>query len=518
MPKIKSNHFLESALEEIPRLLGQLNRNRSSQSYGSFDRAYWHYRTNDISCARYQEAVYTLTLLYCSDFEGNEYYRDEVLFKWILASLRFTLSLQKKDGSFDEWYVNEGSYVATAFLTAALGETLLLLKDTGIHLDDEQPLRDLLKQSARFLIRRQEKTVLNQVSGAIFAVAVTGYVCNEDAFLEQADVMLNKFISEQSEEGWWSEYGGPDIGYLSLTISYLEKYQRLTRKDATNPAVTRAKHFLKQFINPDLTAGGEHMSRNTEYIIPSLTLPFLGTIGPKNLDDRYLCYILYNWIETGLKISPQTPELPFGEHFFPNSTLFRVMNKEYFLVTNGSKGGAFRLYAGGKVYYDSGLEISSVNKCYSTGILDHTNHVSFKDGTFYVTGFAKIIKEPLLKTVMAIVFKSWQLLFGRIGFLQGIVKHALRQRMVSYAKGSHISFKRTIEFDTRAVTVTDVVCGVHSRNDILLGLKSAYNAVPSSKYVAVPEIARCLLQPHFEERKNDDRYIIKRFFSFHESP
>src|SRR3989344_966547 len=105
MPQIKSNTFLEEVLDQVPRLLGQLNRNPSSRSYGSFDRAYWHYRTNDISSCRYQEAVYTLALLYCSKFEGNKYYKDTQVLKWIQSALTFTTSIQHKNGSFDEWYI-----------------------------------------------------------------------------------------------------------------------------------------------------------------------------------------------------------------------------------------------------------------------------------------------------------------------------------------------------------------------------------------------------------------------------
>src|SRR3989344_242028 len=118
---ISLNPFLASTLDQIPRLLGQLNRNPGSVSYGSFDRAYWHYRTNDISCCRYQEAVYTLALLYCSNFAGNSYYHNDQILNWVQASLQFTVGRQRPNGSFDEWYLNEGSYVGTAFLAAALG-------------------------------------------------------------------------------------------------------------------------------------------------------------------------------------------------------------------------------------------------------------------------------------------------------------------------------------------------------------------------------------------------------------
>ncbi|OHA89510.1 MAG: hypothetical protein A3C70_01590 [Candidatus Zambryskibacteria bacterium RIFCSPHIGHO2_02_FULL_43_14] len=505
MSQIKSNQFLELALGEIPRFLGQLNRNQSSRSYGSFDRAYWHYRTNDISSARYQEAVYTLTLLYFSNFEGNIYYQDEKVLEWIRAGLRFTAGLQKSNGSFDEWYINEGSYVATAFVTAALSQTHKLFKENRVEFEEEYIISNTIEKAVLFLLNTDEETVLNQVSGAIFAIASAN---------KNVDLLLSKFLEKQESEGWWSEYGGPDIGYLTLTISYLSKYKALTGSKKVDEPIERAKSFVRLFINPDHTAGGEYMSRNTEYIIPSPALPYLCAIKPSHLDDRYLCYILYNWIETGLQITPQMTTPSLGENYFPESSLLRVVNEHYFLVANGKKGGSFRLYAGDKVYYDSGLEIKTSKGNCSAGILDRENSVSFKKGCLRVTGAMKKIREPLLETKTAIAFKLWQLTFGRFSFLQKAVKKFLRPRMISYSSGFGPLFERTIEYGPQIVIITDIICGAVSQDDILIGVKAAYIAVPSSKYAPIPEIASRWLKPSLEKKEEANAYIIKRKFSF----
>jgi len=513
MSQIENNKFLEIALEQVPRLLGQLNRNPSSRSYGSFDRAYWHYRTNDISCARYQEAILTLALLYCCDFEGNDYYRDEKILEWVRASLRFTVGLQRRNGSVDEWYINEGSYVATAFLAVAIGKVLLLFRANKISFSEEAIVVNFLEKTAEFLANNKETTVMNQVSGAILALATVGYLCNKKGFLTFADELLTEFLSKQNQEGWWSEYGGPDIGYLSLTVNYLEKYIKLTGSDRVVNSILKAKTFIQTFINPDLTAGGEYMSRNTEYIIPSTSLPYLGAVRPVNLDDRYLCYILYNWIETGLEIEPQTIEFNAGEDYFSNSSLLRVINNCYFLVVNGAKGGSFRLYIGGHVYYDSGLEITFETKKFSTGVLDSANEVIFQSGELKISGFAKVIKEPLMKTRIAIIFKLWQLVLGRVSFAQRLTKKILRPLMISYSSHSSIGFKRIFQYQFNKVIVTDIVSGV-AKNDIMFGVKASYSAVPSSKYAPVPEIDHRLLSPEIEEKEENGAYIIERIFSF----
>jgi hypothetical protein len=191
-----------------------------------------------------------------------------------------------------------------------------------------------------------------------------------------------------------------------------------------------------------------------------------------------------------------------------------VANERYFLAANGAKGGSFRLYAGGKAYYDSGLEIASARGNLSTGILDAANRISFEKGSLQVAGTAKIIKEPLLEGAAAVAFKAWQILFGRAAFLQRVVKKFLRRRMVSYSGGSPVAFGRTVEHGPHSVRIIDTVSAAVPRDAIVFGVKSAYSAVPSSKYAAVPETAARALRPRVEESEEDGVIIIKRTFSF----
>src|SRR3989344_958984 len=511
---ISLNPFLASTLDQIPRLLGQLNRNPGSVSYGSFDRAYWHYRTNDISCCRYQEAVLTLALLYTNDFAGNGYYRDNQILEWLRAALRFTATIQRPDGSFDEWYLHEGSYVGTAFLTAALSQTIITLKTNQIVVPELSLVGETIKRTARWLVGAEESTVMNQVAGAAFALAAAAEVTGNQTFAVAAQKLEQRLLAEQNREGWWREYGGPDIGYLSLAISYLEKYQKLTGSTSTTTAILKAKAFVGAFINPDQTAGGEYMSRNTEYLVPSTALPYFGAIKPANLDDRYLCYILYNWLGTGLEVTPQKIVLSLGKDYFPDSAFFRVANERYFLVASGQKGGSFRLYVGGRVYYDSGLELAWHGRCLSSGLLDPQNEVSFGGNSITVSGAFKPINEPLMKTPMAVVFKSFQLLFGRFSFVQKAVKRFLRPRMISYRNQALVRFERRVTYQKNQVEIIDTVKTVISPEQVRYGLKASYLAVPSAKYFTEQELIKNRLVPTESIEKKPDRLIITRSFYF----
>ena len=52
---LAKNQFLEESLRSMPRLLGQIDRNIGTLTYGSFDRNHWLSKTADVSNARNQE-------------------------------------------------------------------------------------------------------------------------------------------------------------------------------------------------------------------------------------------------------------------------------------------------------------------------------------------------------------------------------------------------------------------------------------------------------------------------------
>ncbi|MBD3310499.1 hypothetical protein GF351_04725, partial [Candidatus Woesearchaeota archaeon] len=56
--------YLREVLLQAPRLMAMLDRNPASRTYGCFAREYWHSKITDFACARKQEAVLTLALLY----------------------------------------------------------------------------------------------------------------------------------------------------------------------------------------------------------------------------------------------------------------------------------------------------------------------------------------------------------------------------------------------------------------------------------------------------------------------
>jgi hypothetical protein len=110
--------YAQKALNQLPRLLGNLDRNPFSPTYGCFHRDYWLDKTSDFPDAVRQFAVHALALVYKYDFPGNLYQGQPKIRDWAIAGLDFWARIQHRDGSFDEFYPYERGWVGpTAFTT-----------------------------------------------------------------------------------------------------------------------------------------------------------------------------------------------------------------------------------------------------------------------------------------------------------------------------------------------------------------------------------------------------------------
>jgi hypothetical protein len=533
---LSSNEFLDSALAESPRLLGALNRNSLSRQFGSFDRGYWHYRTHVISCARLQEGALTLAYLFLHNFEGNQFHRDPRLLDWIEAALSYAVKLQHSNGAFDEWYPNEKSLVATAFVTNALAETVLLFRREGMALACEDRVRRCIGNAAKWLAGRQERLVYNQSAGALCALSAAAEVVEDDKWLAIARQRAADLVSNQTDEGWWCEYGGPDIGYLSLHLDYLAKYFERARDELVRPAIVRALEFISHFIHPDCSAGGEYMSRNTEYLIPSgfVRLSRLGFadarlpaaaahralrtqsgVTPRSLDERYLCYILYNWLDAGLGWDgDETPSDALThrslDKFFPKAGLRVIADHRRYFVANLCKGGSFRLYVDGKLAVDSGVEVALTQPVVG-GMGGATHSTNCDESSCETRYFFSPVREPVLGPFTGAMLNLLQIGIGKIPWLQRQLKSLLRNLAIRYGRNHGTQAIRRFELAPNGLRVIDIVPAPPSA--INLGRKSSYTLVPSSKYFSRTDTTE-RFTPVVTVTEDGDKTIIRRDFCF----
>ena len=193
--------YSAAVIQNVPRLLGLMDRNRFSATYGCFDRQFWHYKVVDFPAARLQEAALTLALLYKNKYPRNIYHRQESMRQWAAAAMLFWAKSQSGNGSFSEWYPNENSFVATSLSTYAISEAFLLLKD---ELDGEakEKIKAALVKAFDWLSKNSDFTASSQQGGALCSL-YNGYLITRNEKYRQAyEKRLEKQYENRSEEGW----------------------------------------------------------------------------------------------------------------------------------------------------------------------------------------------------------------------------------------------------------------------------------------------------------------------------
>ncbi len=512
---IEKDVYLTPILNNAPRLLGLLNRNISSSSYGSFDREYWHYNTVDFSCARKQEGVLTLTLLYLINHEKNRYYQSREILNYIKAALQFWTKIQNSNGSFNEWYPNEHSFVVTSFSAYAVSESLLLIKDE-LPGNVYESVLESLRKAGDWLVSRNETRVMNQQTGAAIALLNIHLLTNEDKYLNSSRDKISLLNTRQSEEGWFLEYGGPDIGYLSLAIDYLSKYYKKTKDKQAKEIVDRSLGFIKYFVQPNLIAGGEYTSRNTEYLIPggfevfsaiNDDALFVASIVrqsvlrndsfPNLFDDRYLTYVGYTWLQAYLDANPdidERSELNINEHFsrpfkkyFKESGLLIINDDSKHLIMNLKKGGSFRLFDKNAqhTYSDSGILVNSEGKWYTSGWLAE-NQGGMDDDSVTVSGNMWKVPDKTMNPVSNILLRLFQMSLGRSTYISLWVKERLRDLLITKTKPSKIRYNRKISFKKDPKEMLGILDSVLADNELISAVsvfaKDTHIYVPSSRY------------------------------------
>ena len=262
--------YRAAILAEVPRVLGLMDREPYSPTLGCCDRVYWAWKFTDFPGARFQEALCVLGFLYATDFEGNSYYNNSGLLKWIESGLRYWTSIQYPDGSFDEAYPYERSLAATAFTTFYVGEALNFIGN-ALPADVREQTRATMGKAGAWLCRNNETHgfLSNHLAAAAAALLHVYRETGDEPFAERSRYFIQRILSHQSDEGWYDEYGSADPGYQTHGSFYLARYWQQTQDQTLLDSLDRATDFLARFVHPDGSIGGEYASRNTQTYYPA---------------------------------------------------------------------------------------------------------------------------------------------------------------------------------------------------------------------------------------------------------
>lgn len=349
-------------LHIIPRILTNLDRDKDSPTYGCLDRNFWHYKTHDYSSALLQQSMITLALVYKNNFLYNIYYEKESIRDYAIASIDYCTKIQHKDGSFDEYWAGEHSIPSTSFTLYAICETCDLL---GYLPED---VVKCIRKAVGFLQKHTETEALNQETSSCAAIKYAAKLLNEEGIHKIADEKFHNLVKKQKSEGWFDEYNGLDIGYLTVNLDYMVRYYELSGNEAALLSAKKMLYVIRYFIHPDGSLGGEYCTRNTEYFLPygieylknhcelagSIIGKLMGYLTRDSylnlsLDERYILhYVNHSFVKALLIYEnvQSTKKLPCETEFdlfLEESKIYIKSTKNYYFICNMSKGGVFKV-------------------------------------------------------------------------------------------------------------------------------------------------------------------------------
>lgn len=503
MVRNRKRIYLDACLKEIPRLLGQIDKNQGSPTYGCFDRLYWHFRVRDFPGTIPQYATLTLALLYTIKAKHNPWYKNQLIKKYASAAMLFWAKMQNKNGSFNEAYPNDKSQPATAFSLYFVGEAYRLLRK---ELNDgvKKIMNRAMNKAAEFVWRgsesfkakRGDPEVPNHDAGSVNALYLMYLLTKNEKYKKRAKVMLRDLLKLQTEEGWFSEYGGADIGYSTFMLFWLANYHKMSKDKEVVVPINKLIEFLSYFIHPDGSLGGEYGSRTTYFYIPagfeiaswnkkatSIAEFMINAINkkavlvPERFDDANLLsfpffslLLAYNNYAARKRVM----KLPCQEKdmcaWYKESKLFVIKNNRYYAVISGSKGviKAFKVNTKNPelVFTDTGW-ISSSNKRISSSIFNpHASFVVSNGGKNAVikTNFSKAkfqYASPFKLAISRIIFP----VASNYPFLKKILKALLRKLVITGQKKVSVRLIREINFLKDKIEIKDKITGNRKYRD-----------------------------------------------------
>ncbi|MEI6350032.1 MAG: hypothetical protein WCP06_02880 [Verrucomicrobiota bacterium] len=342
---------------------------------------------------------------------------------------------------------------------------------------------------------RLENQAGNQQVAGLAALALIRNAFPELVSAEQFERQASRTLALQDEEGWYQEYGGPDLAYLAVTLDALWDLFDATGDSRFYQSAGRALRFMHPYL---ATFGGNigmMNSRNTDYILPYGIVRFMqdGNSAEKSIagalfislfehlnepehfvhaiDDRYLCHytghsLLRAW-SLLKRLNPAALPMPSetlaGEKWFKNAghlltcapTGSAVGEEPRFSTLLAlKKGGVFTAISGR-------LRISDFGWVAVVGRQQYVNHWWADDWESSRDGLAVTVKGKLVPTTETIS-TPWK------HFALRIMSLVLGERLIPKLKAvlifkkrrSGYAFERKIACQPHQIIVHDEISGL----------------------------------------------------------
>jgi len=517
--------YAQKALAQVPRLLGNQDRNPYSPTYGCFHRDYWLDKTSDFPDAVRQFGVHALALVYRHDFPGNIYKGHPKIRDWAVAALDFWASIQHEDGSFDEFYPFERGWVGpTAFTTFTATEAYTLL---GPEIPDDVAARgrEAILRAARFIVagESEEDHLANHHAMACLAVWKAYEAFGDRELKRGFEGLWRQFLTyHNTTEGWSREYDGVDPGYLSATVSFLAKIYKTKPDPEIFEVLKQTVECCSYFAYPNGFYGGSAGSRNTLHFYPHGFEILAGTLSlaasvadamlkglsegklvpPEIMSDRYVFYRVPEYLQAYLdyteRPSPLTP-LPFEQapftRFFSEARIFIANTEHHYIVSNLAKGGVVKIFhrAHGRLLLSDCGIIGSLEdgRLVTSQWIDPGYTCKVSESGWEVTGRLQVVPSTKLFTPLKhIIFRCALVLLGRIPELAHLLKGKIRRTLILGQRAAPVRFRRRFSQEDQVIRMIDELFlepGVSFRS-LSLGDEFFVRYVPQSRYFQSQEL------------------------------
>lgn len=483
-----------------PRMLGQIDRDPDSRTFGSCDRHYWMYRLHDFESGVLFQAGLTLAYLWkvaqvspqstsgCLDAKNSNYWRELAR-----AINRRGVALLSKQPLINEYYPGERSYPGTVFSAYAI------LKSSLITGDDRVVQSEGLRVTFEALATRKRGPAANQDVAAAAFLALYAKCHPEVA---DRGVSAARRLSDAS--GRYREYGGFDLGYASVTLNYLAYCDDDESLDVGHE-IDQLSDRIAAFVRPSGRIGGEIAARSTAYFLPygiywsAQRRSDWGPLAFLNLtsvfeffDDRYLCHyslpsLARTWHDMLQGESAKTPKPAqlwrTASGSIEDDGLFRWSDGHVAMIQVGlNKGGAYLAEGSSEGQQaDYGYRIRRGRKVYASCVMhvggwkvshDQENWTIEVEAPFQ--RYAALVPSPL-KTVVL-----------RVLGLVGVSPNKLFKRLLITRPEvlPDVRIRRRFEFHSgsAAVTITDRFIGLKSSDIVCRAPPFSLRVVPSARF------------------------------------
>jgi len=484
----------------IRRALTQIDRDPDSPTYGCADREFWHYKTRDYSSSILQQLVLPI-----------EYIRNKVIpisapekqVEDLALSLIKGLTRQiNKYGGVNEYYPNEHSYVAGAFSLSAIARVLLDWQNIKRNDLLNKIDWEAIQRQVDHIEKRKEHEVNNpdnlikEITPSCQHAASTAalFICSKLKRLKiNKSILKNNLrwlIDNQDEEGWFNEYGGPDFGYLSVSIDALAEIHQITNSKEVLIALKKSISFVACTIGVDDQIPFELGSRNTEYFYPFgiaycaqfdstaswvLKTIFMGLNLPKHfmssVDDRYLSHCTLASVVKAIPFldkvkKPKKPQFK-KNIYFKNSGLCFYRSPNYTIGISLLKGGIFRLVRkNGLIMLDHGFRISSKSGDWTNNWWSLKNNFKITKNNIEINGYCHKMTFDVPTTLLHFGLRVASFFLRQK--LKPMLKKVMILRSNNIDKNNSPSFIRKFTFLKNEIKIDDVI----NIND-LIAIKSA---------------------------------------------